>query len=207
MNIDSVWAVPIASEHSPFVLTKKEKDSLLLLKTEEASNIGSITENKKILDIKEFKRVREFFFKAVEQYKNEVWRISNPLHLLHSWATFQSKGNYHGSHYHPHAIISMTYYPQCTNGEIRLTKDKHALQENFEFYYDLSQHNKFNTPCWRLPVKTGTIVIFPGWLRHCTVAYPSESPRICMGANFFIKGHFQRDGDALSFLDIECKSD
>jgi len=78
LNIDSVWAVPIASEDSNFVLTKKEKDSLLTLKTEEGSNIGSITENKRILDIKEFKRVREFFFKVVEQYKNEVWHINNP---------------------------------------------------------------------------------------------------------------------------------
>ena len=207
MNIDSVWAVPIASEHSNFILTNKENDSLLTLKTEEAPNIGSITEDKRILDLKEFKRVKGFFFKMVTQYKNEVWNIKNPLRLLHSWATFQSKGNSHDSHYHPHAIISMTYYPQCVDGELRLTKDKHALQENFEFYYDLSKHNHYNAPCWKVPVKTGTFVIFPGWLRHATVAYPSKLLRICMAANFFIEGQFQRDGDALSSLDIECKSD
>ena len=78
MNIDSVWAVPIASEHSNFILTNKENDSLLTLKTEEAPNIGSITEDKRILDLKEFKRVKGFFFKMVTQYKNEVWNIKNP---------------------------------------------------------------------------------------------------------------------------------
>jgi|TARA_R100001530_G_scaffold136335_1_gene116524 uncharacterized protein (TIGR02466 family) len=206
MNIDSIWAVPIASEHSNFILTNKEKDSLLTLKTEEAPNIGSITEDKRILDLKDFKRVREFFFKKVTEYKDEVWCIKNPLHLLHSWATFQNKEDYHKSHYHPHAIISMTYYPQCESGELRLSKEKHALQENFEFHYSLSDYNRHNAPCWKLPVKTGTIVIFPGWVPHSTVAYSSKSLRICMAANFFIEGKFERDEDELSSLHLKVNS-
>ena len=206
MNIDSVWATPIASEHSNFRLTNKEKDSLLILKREKASNIGSITEDKRVLELEDFKRVKEFFVKKVTEYKDKIWHINNPLQLLHSWTTFQTKGNSHDSHYHPHAIISMTYYPECVDGELRLTKDKHALQENFEFYYTLSKHNPYNAPCWKVPVKTGTFVIFPGWLRHCTIAYPTNSVRICMAANFFIEGKFERDGDELSSLHLKVNS-
>ena len=203
MKIDSVWAVPIATEHTNFFLTPTEKEDVLKLKKEKAFNIGSISENKKLLDLEKFKRIRAFFFKAAEQYKNEVWCINNPLHLLHSWATFQTKGDYHRSHYHPHAIISMTYYPQCESGELRLSKEKHALQENFEFYYDVSKHNAFNAPCWKIPLKTGTVVIFPGWLRHCTIAHPSITPRICIGANFFIKGKFSKDKYPLNEIDLD----
>ena len=97
----------------------------------------------------------------------------------------------------------MTYYPQCESGELRLSKEKHALQENFEFYYDVSKHNAFNAPCWKIPLKTGTVVIFPGWLRHCTIAHPSITPRICIGANFFIKGKFSQDKDPLNEIDLD----
>ena len=37
-------------------------------------------------------------------------------------------------------------------------------------------------------MRTGDIVLFPGHIRHGSVVNESKTPRIIIGANFFLKG-------------------
>jgi hypothetical protein len=52
-----------------------------------------------------------------------------------------------------------------------------------------------------LPVETGQIVLFPGHVFHMPRPNLSKTPKILIGANFFIKGALGSH-DKVSFLKI-----
>jgi len=51
----------------------------------------------------------------------------------------------------------------------------------------------FNSPRWNIDVKTHDMVLFPGDLVHGTEPNESDTDRIVIGANYFIRGVTGRD--------------
>ena len=54
--------------------------------------------------------------------------------------------------------------------------------------YTVDNYNIYNCQAWDLPVETGQIVLFPGHVFHMPRPNLSKTPKILIGANFFIKG-------------------
>ena len=62
------------------------------------------------------------------------------------------------------------------------------IQEGYNFSYKILQNNIFNSRTYNASVKTGDIIIFPGWLEHQALPNEDDAPRIIIGTNYFIKG-------------------
>ena len=55
---------------------------------------------------------------------------------------------------------------------------------------DKEKFNLWNSDTWFFPVKTGDLVMFPGWINHKSLPNESDEDRIIIGTNYFITGKF-----------------
>ena len=50
------------------------------------------------------------------------------------------------------------------------------------------ENNIFNSRTYNAKVKTGDIIIFPGWCEHQALPNEDDAPRIILGTNYFVTG-------------------
>ena len=62
------------------------------------------------------------------------------------------------------------------------------LQEGFYFSYEKKKPNIFNSHLTDIKVKTGDLVIFPGWVDHKSLPNQSDEERVIIGTNYFVTG-------------------
>ena len=81
---------------------------------------------------------------------------------------------------------------QANSGDFQIKMPVSRIQEGYGFSYDILQNNIFNSRTYNASVKTGDIIIFPGWLEHQALPNEDESPRIILGTNYFVTGKLGR---------------
>ena len=120
-----------------------------------------------------------------------VLQIENCFYVSQSWCATNGKGSSHHLHAHPNTILSCVYYANASHddgGELQLKFQRSRLQEGFFFSYERKEPNIFNTRATDIKVKTGDIVIFPGWVDHKSLPNKSDDERIIIGTNYFAMG-------------------
>ena len=79
------------------------------------------------------------------------------------------------------------FYVNCKSGHFIINEHKSALQNGYNFDYNVIQYNSFNSEMFYREVKTNDLIIFPGHLTHETKINKSDEDRIVIGANYFLK--------------------
>ena len=140
---------------------------------------------------KAFKRLRGETVRLNRDFKSlskdSIAQVKNEFTMTQSWATITRKSESHHHHDHPNTIFSAVYYAQAEGGLLEFSF-KPRIREGYNFTYKIKDWNSFNSVTWRIEVKTGDIVIFPGWISHGTTENDVDVDRIVIGANFFVKG-------------------
>ena len=124
-------------------------------------------------------------------YKRQILQIENCFYLTQSWSAINGKDSTHHLHAHPNTILSCVYYAAANpdnGGELRLKMQRSRLQEGFYFAYDKKEPNVFNSHATDIKVKTGDIVMFPGWVDHESLPNKSDEQRLIIGTNYFAVG-------------------
>ena len=67
---------------------------------------------------------------------------------------------------------------------------EYDILNEIDLSYKVLQQNVFNSRTINLSVKTGDMVIFPGWCEHMALPNENDSPRIILGTNYFVTGSF-----------------
>ena len=118
---------------------------------------------------------------------------TNELEIQASWLTVNHKGSYHPPHNHAHAIFSVCYYPKADSGELVLQAPdgKSTWQRDYRMGFQYTQLNEWSATNWSVPVMSGDIVIFPGWVQHSTTPNESDELRLMIGANYWLRGNMQ----------------
>ena len=188
-------ALPVFKESTDFVLTKDEMNIV----TSEEYRDGTegegvkLTKSDKVLENEKLERVKIFILSRFSNYVNKVLAIKNSFYLTQSWCSKNGKGSSHHLHTHPNTILSCIYYA-CANedngGDLRLQMDRSRLQEAFYIRYEKLEDNIYNSCGIDLPVKTGDLVMFPGWINHKSLPNESDEDRIIIGTNYFVTGKF-----------------
>jgi len=191
INVIDFLACPLLVSPTSFRLTENEMDLVLdcgfndiKVENKDKAVLGTgvkTSQTNQLLNQSGLERVRSFMVTLTKRFVSECLKIEDEFYLTTSWATKNVKGAAHHAH--------------SESGDLTITAPTNGMFPNFDFKWNLSEFNNFNSRSWVIPVRTGDIVIFPGWLNHYGTPNLHDKPRIVVGANFFTRGTFgQSDG-------------
>ena len=185
-------ALPIYKESSDFVLNKDEMDVIVGGEFRQAlSKQGNaISKSAEVLEDERLQRVKTHILTVFNDYVVNHLQIQNQFYLTQSWTAVNQKGDAHHSHIHPNTVFSCVYYVQANSGDLQIKMPMSRIQEGYNLSYKVLQQNIFNSRTINLSVKTGDVVIFPGWCEHQALPNEDDSPRIILGTNYFVTGPF-----------------
>jgi uncharacterized protein (TIGR02466 family) len=202
MFVINLNAIPVFKESTNFLLKEKEVKSLLNLKYISSEKGSLLSVDSFIFKNKIFKRIKNFLNEKVNFYKEKILEINNEIYLTQSWSTICKQKNAHHDHIHPNTFLSAVFYVKSKDNTLKLDLNRSSLAQGFNFEYNVKKYNIYNSGSWSLPVNTGDVVIFPGWLKHGSVNSSNED-KILIGSNYFIKGEFgNKNGKDYDYLKI-----
>jgi len=194
-DVMPVHALPVFKEETNFVLTKDELDIVLnqdYHTTKQSGKNGvKISKSDTVLENEKLQRVKIFILSRFNHYVENILQIKNCFYLTQSWSAINGKDSTHHLHAHPNTILSCVYYAAANpdnGGELRLKMQRSRLQEGFYFSYEKKEPNVFNSHATDIKVKTGDIVMFPGWVDHESLPNKSDEQRLIIGTNYFAVG-------------------
>ena len=185
-------ALPIYKESSDFILNKDEMDVIVDGEFRQAlSKQGNaISKSAEVLEDERLLRLKTHILTVFNDYVTNHLQIQNQFYLTQSWTAINQKGDAHHSHIHPNCVFSCVYYVQANSGDLQIKMPLSRIQEGYNISYKILQQNIFNCRTINLSVKTGDVVIFPGWCEHKALPNEDDSPRIILGTNYFLTGTF-----------------
>ena len=185
-------ALPIYKESTSFVLNEEEKEVIVDGEFRKAlSEKGNaVSYSADVLEHLKLQRVKTFILSRFDNYVTQHLQIKNHFYLTQSWTAINHKGDAHHSHIHPNTVFSCVYYVQANSGDLQIKMPVSRIQEGYNLSYKVRQKNIFNSRTINLSVKTGDIVIFPGWCEHQALPNEDDTPRIILGTNYFVTGTF-----------------
>ena len=158
-----------------------------------------LSKNVNLFKLKYFSRIKKECEKQLKCYTKEVLCIKQDFYITNSWITKKSlKSGYktHHKHSHPNSIFSGVFYLDVEDGNDQklFFRGKPGFLDTFNFDYDYSDFNMFNSRTYWLPVNVGTCIIFPSQVFHWVDEIKTGGERIVMGFNCFVKGKFGGNG-------------
>lgn len=144
---------------------------------------GSILDQPSLVDLKQECE------KHLNRYYRDILKADDTteIYITDSWINFSRKGDQHSIHTHVNSMLSGVVYLQVNESvpSISFTKDSPFLLLEFP----VTEQNEFNSPSWKLDVNNNDIVIFPSNVWHSVPTNPSDTPRVTLAFNSFIRGN------------------
>ena len=154
-------------------------------KTTGAENTVFVSVTNKFLDTPELYNLKMFCEEHLQVYTKEVLKIKQNFKITSSWTTRTPMGSNHHKHNHPNSIFSGVFYANASSGDIVFDLEP-TYSKDFKFPYDVLESNVFNSTSWKVPARTGLVVIFPSWLQHYTQTNSLDYDRRIIGFNAFL---------------------
>ena len=196
---NNLWGVPVYKVNTNYTysnFTPEAKDYIddYIKNTDEASkSVNVFVERGRFLDNLKLEKIKELISTHAYYFRDNIMMCTNELEIQASWLTVNHKGSYHPPHNHAHAIFSVCYYPKADSGELVLQAPdgKSTWQRDYRMGFQYTQLNEWSATNWSVPVMSGDIVIFPGWVQHSTTPNESDELRLMIGANYWLRGNMQ----------------
>jgi uncharacterized protein (TIGR02466 family) len=187
------------------LITKDEMDYIYSL--EMGPNSGNLVSiQRRVLDAPAMADIREFIESNIETYLREIMCGSDQvrLEITQSWVNVTQPGQFHHHHKHPNSVISGVFYPQAIAERDRIHFSREVGPETIRI--DPVEFNTFNSSIWWIPVRTGSLILFPSGLHHKVEDLPPGDERISLSFNTFAVGNLGSRDD-LTGLYIGSVSD
>ena len=186
----TVNSFPIFLKKLNLNMTKEELNYINSLHLTFQESGVATSDDSFIFNNKELFKIKDIFNEAVNEYKENILQIENEIYLTQSWIATSQKNAYHHEHIHYNSFLACVYYLQCESGKFIIDFGRSPIEQGFHFGFKIKKYNIFNSAQSFIEVKTGDLLIFPGWLRHKTSKNLSDTNRAIIGANYFVKGEF-----------------
>ena len=194
-NIFPLFSTPILHiKDTEFRCTDRELRSIDNLSYIPAS-AGSclLSKNVNLFKLNYLSRITKECEKHLKCYTKNILCIKQDFYITTSWITKKSlTSGYttHHKHSHPNSIFSGVLYLAVEDGNDQklFFTGKPGFLDTFNFDYDYSDFNMFNSQNYWIPVNVGTCIIFPAHVTHWVEEIKTEGERIVMGFNCFVKG-------------------
>ena len=109
---------------------------------------------------------------------------SRPLTMTDCWINIMSRGSAHGSHVHPLATVSGTYYVAVPRGAAGLKFEDPRLERFMAAPPRRRSARRENQPWVVFPARAGAMLLFESWLRHEVPAQVQAGERVSVSFNY-----------------------
>ena len=150
---------------------------------------GARSTNSYILECKELLGLKKFIEKHIDYYAHEFFKVSrkHQFYITQSWVNFNRKGENHHGHHHSNSLISGVFYVAGDDCPIHFSNAKqHIFGSGFDV--ETVESNLYNAKGWRVPNENFKLILFPSYVQHFVEPNESDTPRISLSMNTFIKG-------------------
>jgi uncharacterized protein (TIGR02466 family) len=106
------------------------------------------------------------------------------LAMTDCWVNIMDTGAVHGSHVHPLATISGTYYVAVPRGAPGLKFEDPRLERFMAAPPRLRRARRENQPWVIAPARTAGLLLFESWLRHEVPAHKGGGERVSVSFNY-----------------------
>jgi uncharacterized protein (TIGR02466 family) len=122
----------------------------------------------------------------VERFARELQLdlAARRLLMTDCWVNIMGKGAAHGSHLHPLATISGTYYVRIPAGAPGLKFEDPRLARFMAAPPRLPRARRANRPWVVLPACAGALLLFESWLRHEVPLHNGAGERVSVSFNY-----------------------
>lgn len=117
------------------------------------------------------------------------------LYITQSWINYTKDTESHHFHIHGNSLYSAVVYLKTVPGDCIVFSRKKTNDILGQLELQPKEFNDFNCLSWELPVKAGTVVIFPSSLPHGVPPVNHQEERISLAFNSFIRGDLGQDQD------------
>tara|TARA_B100001057_G_scaffold478969_1_gene550031 strand:- start:564 stop:1196 length:633 start_codon:yes stop_codon:yes gene_type:complete len=196
---NNLWGVPVYKVNTNYTYSKLDQnakdliDKHISFTKSNSDSVNVIIERGKFLEDIKLVEIKKLIDSHAHYFRDNFMMCTNELETQASWLTINHKGSKHPQHNHPHAIFSVCYYPRAESGSLVLIAPdgKNTWQKEYRLGFQYTQFNEWNSLDWSIPVLSGDIVIFPGWVSHFTSPNESDNSRIMIGANYWLRGEMK----------------
>ena len=183
-----LFPIPVMASHIGREFTHDEKDFMLKLPTK--LNMGNVTSvDKNVLDYDELKGIRDFVQSKIEDYFQNIIcpTTDTSIYITQSWLNYTSKNQFHHKHNHSNSYLSGVIYIDTHPSEDKI-HFINPVYNLFPLYMNSIEYHDFNAMDWWLPVYTGRILLFPSHLTHYVSNLQTDTQRISLAFNTFLRG-------------------
>ena len=113
-------------------------------------------------------------------------KLAGDVEISDSWYSINRKYDTHEEHHHIPAVWSGVYYLQANNADANITFSNTSLDTNWP-YNKINEFNIYNTKEKTFPVESGTLFVFPAYLKHKVETQLSDNERISIAFNVTYK--------------------
>jgi len=187
MNVSGIFPTPIGLD-TIALLSEDEKKHILNYESKTVGNLGNrITENSFVLEDIELKELKLSLEEKLQEYFFDVYKSKEVTpYITQSWINYTGKNQFHHNHNHPNSFISGVFYLQAIdNDKIYFVNRQDAM---FEFQSE--DFTLYNSKTWWMPVEDNSVIFFPSNLSHEVKKNETNTTRISLAFNCFIKGTF-----------------
>jgi len=188
----------VVYKESTGVIPNKEERSVLSKFQGIKSGLGNIQSDKPIFETEGLERISDAIKKHIEYYFYEIMHVNHnvEIYMTDNWLNYTTKGQEHKMHTHTNSILSAVYYLQVKDSVPCLTFNRQ--QPKFPLEFAQMKYTESNSDEWTVEVSEGDIVVFPSNVYHHVKPNLSDTPRMSIAVNTFVKGPI---GSSLTGID------
>jgi uncharacterized protein (TIGR02466 family) len=197
-HIINLFSVPIFVSSLPeeHTFTKDEIDILKNIKLiKQYGNDGNyLSDDIHVLKNYSLTRIKNLCDSYVSHYVKNVLCIDAEFKMFKSWLSMNQAGTKHEIHAHRNTMISCVMYFDENMSNENMTPINFvqtgldSIFNTFQFKFETLNSNEYNSSHVKVAPKTGTVIVFPGWVKHGTDESVSNTKRYCLGTNYFFEG-------------------
>ena len=185
-ELEKLFPVTIYKSKINYQFSDQEADRILQGQYHLLNN-GSLSDEKVwVLDEPPFSNFKKILQSHVDVYAKEIFKYTDcEVYITTSWLNINPTNSYHNLHTHTNSIFSGVYYITLPPGApfLSFTSPRRPALAIVP-----EEWNEHNSPYWTLEVTEGELVIFPSEVFHEVLTNFSNTTRISLAFNTFVKG-------------------
>jgi uncharacterized protein (TIGR02466 family) len=194
-----LFGTPAFIPEKNYVPTNEEYNYILNLTKRPNEGGNLISENSYVLNEKPLENLKKYFEDQLNNYAHELLSIDekSKFYITQSWCNYNQTKTYHHKHWHKNSIFTGVYYFNVEDCPIFFWRD--GITELFPNYdFTFKQNNAWNGNYQFIDVEKNKLYLFPSSLPHSVQENKTNTLRISLSFNTFVKGEIGNENDLTS---------